>query len=92
MCTHWGPKGLLLNPFLKDPPSYRVTVWRMQMREVSQLRSRENLQPNFLISIPHRMEHLLHELGITLAANKNTSHCSGLNYSCQLLSDPTLTR
>lgn len=91
MCTHWGSKRLLPKPFLKDPPSCRTAVWRMQTRGGSKLRSRESFQPNFLISIPHSMEHLLHELGITLAANKNTSHCSGLSYLYQLLSDPTLT-
>lgn len=37
----------------------------------------------------HRTDHVPHKLGLTLEANKNNSHCSGLNYPCQLLYDPT---
>lgn len=68
-CKHWKSKGLLPNPSLKDSPSCRVAVCvagGIQMRGVCQLESRENFQLNFLISIPHRIEHFLHELGLTL--------------------------
>lgn len=85
-------KGVPHNPCLKGWSSSRAAVWNVQTRGGGQSvgKQREHsvelpyLQPSQNWPCPSWTWG-------PRASSKNKSHCSGLNYTCQLLYDPTLS-